>query len=71
MLIRPLTTAIAMKACQHADIASRNSEVRLSFDITGYAAAGDTHTLQLIDTSPVSDVTGFSVDSIQINDWIV
>ena len=40
-------------------------------DITGYAAAGDTHTLQLIDTSPVSDVTGFSVDSIQINDWIV
>ena len=30
MLIRPLITAIAMKACQHADIASRNSEGRAS-----------------------------------------
>src|SRR3954454_3763033 len=30
MLIRPLTTAIAMKACRQADIDSRNSEGRAS-----------------------------------------
>ena len=40
-------------------------------DITGYENAGDTHTLSLVDTSPSADYTGFSVDSIQINDWIM
>jgi hypothetical protein len=40
-------------------------------DITDYAAAGDTHTLSLVDTSPSADYTGFSVDSIQINDWVL
>ena len=40
-------------------------------DIAGYALAGDTHTIELVDTTDVAGFTGFAVDSIQINDWIV
>ena len=54
-----------------ADFASFNTMQHFDIDITGYADAGDTHTLELVDTSSVSGFTGFAIDSIQINDWIV
>ena len=54
-----------------ADFASLNTMEHVEVDISGYANAGDTHTLELVDTSGVSGFTGFAVDSIQINDWIV
>jgi hypothetical protein len=56
-----------------ADLANSGEMYHYEFDISGYAAAGDQHTIQLIDTTSLADASynGFSVDSIQINDWVV
>jgi hypothetical protein len=54
-----------------SDFNTANEMQHFDIDITDYAAAGDTHTLSLVDTSPTADFTGFSVDSIQINDWVL
>jgi hypothetical protein len=54
-----------------SDFNAANVMQHFEVDITEYAAAGDTHTLSLVDTSPTSDYTGFSVDSIHIDDWVL
>ena len=51
-----------VKTILASDLAENNTMYHYEIDITGYAGGGETHTLQLIDTSPTSDVTGFSID---------
>jgi hypothetical protein len=53
-----------------ADFDFANQMQHVEVDIAGYADAGNTHTLELVDTSGES-YTGFAIDSIQINDWIL
>jgi len=56
-----------------SDLANAGEMYHYELDISGYANAGDMHTLQMIDTTDLSDASynGFSVDSIQINDWTI
>ena len=55
-----------------SDLLLDNEMYHYEVDITGYAAAGDTHTLELVDvTGQPGLYTGFAIDSIQINDWVV
>jgi hypothetical protein len=58
-----------------ADFESFNTMKHVEVNIGDYANDGATHTLELVDVTvgPGSDnlFTGFAVDSIQINDWIV
>jgi hypothetical protein len=53
------------------DFATANEMQHFDVNIAGYGIAGDTHTLQLVDTSSVSGYTGFAVDSIRIDDWVI
>jgi hypothetical protein len=57
----------------HPDLfVSPNQMQHVSVDITEYAGAGNTHTLQLVDTTAGTNLyTGFAIDSIQINDWVI
>lgn len=52
-------------------VGNDNNMVHFSFDISGYALSGDDHTLTLVDTTANAGYTGFAVDSIQINDWVI
>jgi hypothetical protein len=56
-----------------SDLATSGDMYHYDIDISGYANDGVVHTLQMIDTTPVIDASynGFSVDSIQINDWTI
>ena len=56
-----------------ADFAGHGDNNMVHFDINigAYAAAGQNHTLTLVDTSAAPGYTGFAVDSIQIHDWII
>ena len=62
---------MAVAEIAYADLAAANTMYHYNLDIANYAFAGDIHTITLVDTSPNADVTGFAVDSIQINDWVV
>jgi hypothetical protein len=48
-----------------------NEMHHVEVDIASYALAGNDHTIELVDTTAAAGYTGFAVDSIQINDWIV
>lgn len=56
-----------------SDLANPNEMKHLEFDIAGYAVAGNTHTLTLVDATDPSHTNyfGFAVDSIRTDDWIV
>ena len=54
-----------------ADLLAFNAMQHFEIEIDGYANMGDDHTISIVDTSPDASYTGFSVDSIQINDWIL
>ena len=54
-----------------AELLTANEMQHFSIGISGYAAAGDTHTLGLVDVSTQSSVTGFALDSIKISDWVI
>ena len=63
---------VAVATISASDLAANNTMYHFEFDIASYADnTDDVHTLSLVDTSTNMDVTGFSIDSIQINDWIV
>ena len=54
-----------------SDLAHHQRDVSLRNRLSLVTPTGDNTTrLSLVDTSPQSDVTGFAVDSIQINDWV-
>ncbi|MDQ0324049.1 hypothetical protein QO002_006256 [Pararhizobium capsulatum DSM 1112] len=54
-----------------SDLTNAGEMYHYEVNIAGYADNTDsTHTLSLVDTSGFS-YNGFSVDSIQINDWVV
>jgi hypothetical protein len=55
------------------DFVDFNTMQHVEVDIAGYADLGDdTHVLSLVDTTVGDNLfTGFSIDSIQIHDWIV
>ena len=43
----------------------------IEVDIAGYDAAGDQHTIELVDNSATDGFFGFAVDSIAIHDWVI
>lgn len=53
------------------DLVNAGQMYHYDIDIAGYAAAGADHTIQLIDVTEQSSYNGFSIDSIQINDWVI
>jgi hypothetical protein len=63
---------VAVASFTAGQFGTANEMQHFDIDITGYANTADTtHTLSLVDTSGASSYTGFSVDSIQINDWLL
>jgi hypothetical protein len=54
-----------------SDLLTNNDMYHQQIDLTGYAAAGDVHTIELVDVTGQPGFTGFAIDSIQINDWVV
>jgi hypothetical protein len=55
-----------------ADFAAPNVMQHFEVDIAGSDyLAGNTHTLELVDATSDASFTGFSVDSIEIHDWVV
>ncbi|QIG47570.1 hypothetical protein G5V57_07390 [Nordella sp. HKS 07] len=63
---------VTVKTILASDLVENNQMYHFDVDIADYADNADsTHTITLVDTSPQADFTGFSIDSIQINDWVV
>ena len=64
---------VAVESFKATDFADPNQMLHFDVNIASYADTGDnTHTLELVDTTVGGDIyTGFSIDSIQINDWIL
>ena len=63
---------VAVATIAAADLANFNEMYHYEIGITGYAEMGDDiHTLSLVDTTNEFVFNGFSVDSIQINDWVI
>jgi hypothetical protein len=62
----------AVKSFTAAELFALGENELHHFDVVfDTGAAGSPHTLELVHTSTESGFTGFAVDSIQINDWIV
>jgi hypothetical protein len=63
---------VAQFDASDAMFVEENKLYHVEVDIGSYALAGDTHTLSLVDTTASqSNFTGFSVDSIKIDDWVM
>jgi hypothetical protein len=54
-----------------ADLANSNEMYHFEIELAGYAQAGAEHTIEMVDTTGQSGFTGFAIDSIEINDWII
>ena len=61
-----------VKSFTASDFANFNEMKHFDIDISGYAKAGNTHTLELVDSTATNGYFGFAVDSIQIQDhWVI
>jgi len=54
-----------------SQLATPNEMQHFEFNVTGYINAGDTHTLEVVDTSNDDGYVGFAVDSVRIDDWVI
>ncbi len=63
-----LIDGVVVAEVNYSDLANANEFTHYTVNIPGYAALGNSHTITLDDASTNSDVTGFSIDNVEIKD---